>query len=194
MEEPKFKGVTYVPERGYYVARLKKDGKQHFLGTYKTALDAALAYDKKSYRLYKDESRLNFPVMSSQEKFVIENPDENDEIRIALREIKDRQEIEAFREREKPKKVNPLECLAQDFKWPEHPDVTPPRIQELEMLRVYIGMRGKRYRKRWHNSAIVKDFFYPTMEPTWQELERKCFELGIFCGGRDLPERSQNEN
>ena len=179
-----YKGVTYLPSRKCYIARIKKGGVQYFLGTYKTALDAALAYDKASFEMYKDESRLNFPVVN----FVIENPDQNDEIKIALKEIKDRQEIEAYMELEKPKKIKPLEYLAQDFKWPEHSGITPPRIQELEMLRVYIGMRGGRYRKKWHNSAIVKDFFYPTLEPTWQQLERKCYELGIFCGGYTIPE------
>jgi len=51
-----------VSENGNcYSARITKNKKVHYLGTFNTEREAALAYDEKSYELYGDKALLNFP-------------------------------------------------------------------------------------------------------------------------------------
>ena len=54
-------GVRYRPHSGKYEARVKKDGKQHHIGTYSTAVAAAKARDKIALMLHGSEATLNFP-------------------------------------------------------------------------------------------------------------------------------------
>jgi hypothetical protein len=54
-----FKGVNWSGRR--WQARIMKDGKRHFLGTYDTAEEAARAYDAAACTLFGGHARLNFP-------------------------------------------------------------------------------------------------------------------------------------
>lgn len=53
-----FRGVS--ENKNGYSARIKKNKKQYYLGTFNTEQEAALAYDKKSYELYGEKALLNF--------------------------------------------------------------------------------------------------------------------------------------
>lgn len=55
-----FVGVCqYTPS--YFVAQITNCGKRHFLGVYKTAKEAAIAYDKFALKHRGNFARLNFP-------------------------------------------------------------------------------------------------------------------------------------
>lgn len=54
-------GVRFKPSTGKYEARIKKDGKQHHIGTFSSAEVAAKARDKIAKMLHGDEATLNFP-------------------------------------------------------------------------------------------------------------------------------------
>lgn len=58
----KYIGVSKHKDGGF-VSRIKNvyTKERIYLGYFKTELDAALAYDKKSWEIYKDTSKLNFP-------------------------------------------------------------------------------------------------------------------------------------
>ena len=56
----KYRGV-YKRKNGTYYSKITKGGEYIFLGNFKDIKDAALIYDLKSYELYKDKNRLNFP-------------------------------------------------------------------------------------------------------------------------------------
>lgn len=55
----KYKGVTET--HGYFIARIKTEENTHYIGRYKTAKEAARAYDLESYRHYGNDAVLNFP-------------------------------------------------------------------------------------------------------------------------------------
>ena len=58
----RFIGVSYHPYTGKWQARVrKKDGKYSHVGTYGDEEEAARAYDKRAYRMYGEEAKLNFP-------------------------------------------------------------------------------------------------------------------------------------
>lgn len=54
-----FRGVS--ENKNGYFARITKDKKVYYLGTFNTGEEAAIAYDKKSYELYGKKALLNFP-------------------------------------------------------------------------------------------------------------------------------------
>jgi len=56
-----FKGVCFDKRDGRWYARIRAVGRVHDLGRYKTAEEAAMAYDAKAAELHGPFARLNFP-------------------------------------------------------------------------------------------------------------------------------------
>lgn len=54
-----FKGVRQRPD-GRFEAKIRKAGKDYYLGVFTTAENAAMAYDDASIELHKEHGRLNF--------------------------------------------------------------------------------------------------------------------------------------
>lgn len=57
----KFKGVSKHSQQNKWVAQLHADGKATFVGSYKTQVEAALAYDDAASKQYGQYAKLNFP-------------------------------------------------------------------------------------------------------------------------------------
>ncbi len=55
-----YKGVTYRPYRKLYEARVAKNGKQYYCGSFNNEESAAKAYDKKAKELYGELAYQNF--------------------------------------------------------------------------------------------------------------------------------------
>lgn len=55
-------GVSFQKERNHYQANISHNNKQFNIGKYKTALEAAIAYDVECVRLRGEFARTNFPV------------------------------------------------------------------------------------------------------------------------------------
>jgi hypothetical protein len=55
----RFKGVW--PGKSGYTAMIKKNQQRHYLGHYKTDIEAAQAYDAAALRMFGEFSRINFP-------------------------------------------------------------------------------------------------------------------------------------
>lgn len=62
----KYKGIYHDNQRGTYVARLKAKGYDISLGGFKTAIEAARAYDELARAYHGEFARLNFPNESEQ--------------------------------------------------------------------------------------------------------------------------------
>lgn len=56
----KYKGVSICRKRGKAEANISKNGKNKFIGYFKTEVEAALAYDKKAKELHGEYAKLNF--------------------------------------------------------------------------------------------------------------------------------------
>lgn len=56
-----FKGVSFFRQNGTWRARIMVSGHSRFLGYFKTALEAAQAYDRAAIELHGEFARLNFP-------------------------------------------------------------------------------------------------------------------------------------
>jgi len=57
----KYKGVCWYKNIKKWSAAIKCDGKQYYLGTFASEIDAARAYDKKAAELHGEFACLNFP-------------------------------------------------------------------------------------------------------------------------------------
>ncbi len=57
-----YRGVAKSWRGGKYQARIKVDRKKLYLGSYKTAEEAAIAYDKAALQYHGDAAILNFPI------------------------------------------------------------------------------------------------------------------------------------
>jgi hypothetical protein len=57
-----FKGVSYRPDRGRWIAFISVDSKKKYLGLFDEKIKAALAYDAAAIVQYGEFARLNFPV------------------------------------------------------------------------------------------------------------------------------------
>jgi len=57
-----FKGVFLRPSRRHYTASIRIDNVSKHIGQYKTALEAALAYDKEAFLKFGIFAGLNFPL------------------------------------------------------------------------------------------------------------------------------------
>lgn len=58
----KYKGVYWNKQHKKWRSRITIDGKQKHLGKFTSEIDAALAYDRASYRAFGVFARLNFPI------------------------------------------------------------------------------------------------------------------------------------
>jgi len=56
-----YKGVFHRKDRDKYYAKIKFEGKDHYLGLYDDPIEAAKAYDRKARELHGPYARLNFP-------------------------------------------------------------------------------------------------------------------------------------
>jgi hypothetical protein len=56
-----YKGVNRAETDNRWLARIQNDGKTYYLGTYKTPIEAAQAYDEKARELHGEFARTNFP-------------------------------------------------------------------------------------------------------------------------------------
>lgn len=57
----KYMGVSFGNRNKRFIARINKDGKRIYIGSFENEIEAARAYDKKCYELYGDKAKLNFP-------------------------------------------------------------------------------------------------------------------------------------
>jgi len=62
-----FKGVTYMKEKHKYLAQIRHKGRNHVLGEFDDAVEAALARDRKAYELQGEFAYLNFPPLPRRE-------------------------------------------------------------------------------------------------------------------------------
>lgn len=56
-----YKGVSFHTATGRWVASIRANNKQFFLGRFDDPVDAARAYDRKALELHQEFARLNFP-------------------------------------------------------------------------------------------------------------------------------------
>jgi len=56
-----YKGISYDKKYDKWYGIISYDGKTHNLGCFKTAKEAALAYDEKAQEIFKEYAYLNFP-------------------------------------------------------------------------------------------------------------------------------------
>lgn len=61
-----YKGVWYVKRLNRYMAELRADGVKHYLGVYKTAEEAAHAYDDGARKIHGEFACVNFPLPGEQ--------------------------------------------------------------------------------------------------------------------------------
>ena len=56
-----YKGVSYIPSRDRYRAKIRADGKWRIIGDYQKKRQAAIAYDDAAVKAYGTYAYLNFP-------------------------------------------------------------------------------------------------------------------------------------
>jgi len=57
----RYRGVSYKLKDRKWVAQIRHQGQQHYLGIFKTQLEAARAYDHAAKKWHKEVAKLNFP-------------------------------------------------------------------------------------------------------------------------------------
>lgn len=57
-----FKGVSYRPTRGKWMAQIQKDKRHYFLGYHLSPEEAARAYDRAAFKMYREFAKTNFPI------------------------------------------------------------------------------------------------------------------------------------
>jgi hypothetical protein len=57
----KFRGVRFIKKTGKWAANIRINGKKTWLGSFKTEIDAAKAYDAAAREYHGEFARLNFP-------------------------------------------------------------------------------------------------------------------------------------
>lgn len=62
----KYKGLSYDKKCKTYKSTIRKDGKEYYLGNYKTEVEAAIAYNLKAIVLFEDFARLNIIDISDE--------------------------------------------------------------------------------------------------------------------------------
>lgn len=60
-----YKGVTWSKQNNKWMAQLKVNDKNLYLGFYHNIIDAALAYDAVARELHGEFARLNFPLTAA---------------------------------------------------------------------------------------------------------------------------------
>ena len=59
---PGYRGIYWDTQAKRWIAHIKKDGKQTYLGSFKSEVDAAKAYDRSALEMHGMFTNLNFPV------------------------------------------------------------------------------------------------------------------------------------
>lgn len=75
----RFKGVIHRTKNSF-VAQIRSDGKSRYLGSYRTAEEAARAYDVAAIKYHGEFARLNFPIRQREDLTTI--PSVTDELRL----------------------------------------------------------------------------------------------------------------
>ena len=52
-------GVCYVEKKKKWVSEIRKDKVRHHVGSFKTEIEAAKAYNKKAFELYGEDAKIN---------------------------------------------------------------------------------------------------------------------------------------
>jgi hypothetical protein len=68
-----YKGVTWRSANQKWIAKIKQDGKRHYLGSFKSPEDAARAYDFHARQVFGEYAFTNFPLAQEQSTTPVTN-------------------------------------------------------------------------------------------------------------------------
>lgn len=183
MEEKKYTGVLFSKQKRKYLARIKNGGIYEFLGYFNNQLSAAKAWDDAAIRTRGINTKLNFPKMVNTIEVVSSPARFRDEENQRIVEHMNKMRPPKPRGGKPPKKhITVAQMAATPIM---HPDwgISVPEIDAKGLMRKYVAIMPKRYRKRNCNSQIVLDLFYGGKGATMLECEQFCYNHGMFCGG-----------